>query len=327
MSGPADVLGIGLNATDTLVLVHDFPPFAGKAHFTRELLSPGGQVATAMVACARLGLRAKYIGTVGDDIRGDMQLSSLSGTGVDTSEIIVREGCPNQTAYIIVHTPTGERTVFWHRAECLRMRPGEIGAEQIRSARMLHIDGCDTDMAAEAAGIARRHGVPVSLDVDTIYPGFERVLKKVDYLIASSIWPAKWTGEADPFAALTRLQREYGFRVAGMTLGDRGALALCGGAWTYSPGFVVHSVDTTGAGDVFHGAFCYAMLSGMGMRNGLEFANAAAAMNCTGLGARGHVPTIDEVRALIAKAETGAGGRHVDEHIQARVVEEIPARV
>ncbi len=98
MSGPCDVLGIGLNATDTLLLLKEFPPYAGKVAFDREMLSPGGQVATAIVSCARLGLRAKYIGTIGDDLRGNIQRASLDGTGVDTGSLIVRQNCPNQTA-------------------------------------------------------------------------------------------------------------------------------------------------------------------------------------------------------------------------------------
>jgi sugar/nucleoside kinase (ribokinase family) len=179
-----DVLGIGLNATDTLLLVKEFPPYAGKVAFDREMLSPGGQVATAIVSCARLGLRAKYIGTIGDDLRGDIQRASLDGTGVDTTSLIVRPNCPNQTAYIVIDERTGERTILWQRANCLQLRPGEIKTEDIAGARMLHIDGYDIDAAAHAANVAREHQVPVSIDVDTIYLGFEQVLKHVDYLVA-----------------------------------------------------------------------------------------------------------------------------------------------
>lgn len=300
-----DVLGIGLNATDTLLLVDEYPPYAGKVPFARELLSPGGQVATAMVACSRLGLRAKYIGTVGDDLRGDIQRQSLEGTGVDTSGLILRSNCPNQTAYIIIDQRTGERTVLWQRAECLRLHPSEISREDIVSARMLHIDGCDTEVAAKAAAIAREEGVPVSLDIDTVYPGFDSVLKHVDYLVASSSWLSRWTGEPEPIAGLTRLSREYGFSVAAATLGDQGSLALSSGYPVYSSAFEVSCVDTTGAGDVFHGAFCCAMLDRMPIGEALEFSNAAAALNCTAIGARGHVPLRSEVDSLLSAAATG----------------------
>jgi len=315
LSALHDVLGIGLNATDTLLLVEEFPPYAGKVPFRRELLSPGGQVATAIVACARLGLRAKYIGTVGDDLRGQIQRQSLEGTGVDTTSLIVRQGCPNQTAYIIVDERTGERTVLWQRADSLRLEPSEIRPEDILGARLLHIDGYDIAAAAYASGIARQHGIPVSLDVDTVYPGFESVLKNVDYLVAGSNWPLKWTNETDPFVALARLQNEYGMRVAAMTLGDDGALALEHGRWSYSPAFDVTCHDTTGAGDVFHGAFCYAVLQGMPMGSVLEFSNAAAALNCTEIGARGHVPTVSEVNSLIQAERSGRVKRHTAANI------------
>lgn len=318
MSRSCDVLGVGLNATDTLLLVKEFPPYAGKVPFDSEMLSPGGQVATAIVTCARLGLRAKYIGTIGDDLRGQIQRESLEGTGVDTSSVIVREGCPNQTAYIVIDQRTGERTILWQRAECLRLSPSEIRSEDIAGAKLLHIDGYDIDAAAYAASLARHHGIPVSIDVDTVYPGFEAVLPHIDYLVAGSGWPAKWTGESDPFIALAGLQREYGMRVAAMTLGDEGSLALYENRWFYSAAFDVHCADTTGAGDVFHGAFCYAMLSGMGMQEALHFSNAAAALNCTAIGARGHVPDRDEVKALLSAASAGTVLRREAAHITER---------
>jgi len=319
LSPLCDVLGIGLNATDTLLLVKEFPPYAGKVAFDREMLSPGGQVATAIVSCARLGLRAKYIGTIGDDLRGNIQRQSLEGTGVDTSSLIVRENCPNQTAYIVIDERSGERTVLWQRADCLRLRPEEVKPEDIASTRLLHIDGYDIDAAAHASQIAHQNNVPVSIDVDTIYPGFESVLKYVDYLVAGSGWPAKWTKEQDPFKALSKIQTEYGTRVAAMTLGDLGSLALYQGRWYYSPAFEVVCADTTGAGDVYHGAFCYAILTGMQMEKALEFSNAAAAINCTAIGARGHVPELCEVQALIAQGRTGEVRRLEDAEIAARV--------
>lgn len=309
MSLPFDVLGIGLNATDTLIIVPEFPPYAGKIPFTRELLSPGGQVATAIVACARLGFRAKYIGSIGDDVRGQIQRESLEGTGVDTSSLIVRENCPNQTAYILIDERTGERTVLWQRSDCLQLRPDDIRPEDIRQAKLLHIDGYDVEAAAYAASVARSFGVPVSIDVDAVYPGFDSVLRYVDYLVAGSGWPSKWTGESDPFRALTMLQREYQFKIAAMTLGDEGSLAYSNNRWSYSPAFQVTCADTTGAGDVFHGALCCALLEDMPIEKALEFSNAAAALNCTGVGARGHIPFRNEIEALIAASAAGKVAR------------------
>jgi len=298
-----DVVGVGLNATDTLMIVPHFPAYAGKVPFEEEHLSPGGQVASALVACSRLGLRAKYIGAVGDDMRGQIQLESLQGTGINLDHVLVRKGCPNQTAYIIIDRSTGERTVLWRRDDCLQVHPEEITEEMISDARLLHIDGHDTPAVARAAEIARRHGIPVTVDVDTIYQGFDKVLPNVDYLVASSEFPTAWTGEKDPFKALELIQRQYGMKVAAMTLGAHGALALEDGKYHYAPAFVVNCVDTTGAGDVFHGAFCYAVLQGMPMQNALDFSNAMAALNCTALGARGGIRGLDDVATLMRRAE------------------------
>ena len=308
-----DVVGVGLNATDTLLIVPHFPAYAGKVPFQEEVICPGGQVASALVACARLGLRTKYIGSVGDDDRGRIQLESLRGAGVDIEHVQLRRNCANQSAYIVIDRSTGERTVLWRRDDCLRIDPEQILPEQIACARLLHIDGHDTPAVERAAAIARGYGIPVTVDVDTIYHGFDRVLPHVDYLVASSEFPTAWTGQSDPFKALELMQREYGMKVAAMTLGAHGALARENGEFFYSPAFVVNCVDTTGAGDVFHGAFCYAVLQEMPMRDALEFSNAMAALNCTALGARGGIRGVEEIHGLIARGE-----RRVDPEFAAR---------
>ena len=298
-----DIVGVGLNATDTILLVSKFPPHGGKAPFTKEIQSPGGQVASAIATCQSLGLRTKYIGSVGDDERGRIQLVSLKSTGIDLEHIQVREGCASQSAYIVVDEETGERTIFWRRDDCLRIDPDQIQPDQITCARLLHIDGHDTPAVEKAASIARKAGIPVTVDVDTIYPGFERVLPLVDYLVASSEFPSRWTGEQDPFQALELIQREHKMKVAAMTLGSRGTLALVEETFHYSPGFVVDCVDTTGAGDVFHGAFCYGVLQGYPIDEVLEFSNAMAALNCRAMGARGGIAAAGEARRLMAAGE------------------------
>jgi sulfofructose kinase len=325
LSALFDVLGIGLNATDTLILLNEFPPYAGKIPFQQEMLSPGGQVATAVVSCARLGLRTKYIGTIGDDLRGQIQRQSLEGTGVDTSSLIVRKNCPNQTAYILIDGRTGERTVLWHRADCLKLQPAEIREDDIRNSRVIHIDGYDIEAATHAAALAQKHRVPVSVDVDTVYPGFDSVLKNVDYLVAGSGWPAKYTGEPDPFLSLRRLQTEYQLTVSAMTLGDFGALALYQNKWFYSPAFEIACADTTGAGDAFHGAFCCAMVEGLPMGDALDFSNAAAALNCTGVGARGHMAVREEVETLLDNAKAGKVKRRIDSVVAERAGELVAA--
>ena len=303
MTRQFDVVGVGLNATDTLLTVSRFPLRGGKVAFDEEILSPGGQVATAMVACQRLGLRAKYIGSVGDDERGRLQMESLRSSGVDIEHVQMRGNCASQSAYIVVDRESGERTIFWRRDDCLRIDPGQIADDQILGARLLHIDGHDTPAVERAASIARRAAIPVVVDVDTIYPGLDLVLPHVDYLIGSSEFPGRWTGEDDPFEALAVIAAKYGMKVAAMTLGESGALALSDGRFHYAPGFVVDCVDTTGAGDVFHGAFCYGLLAGFSLERALTFSNAMAALNCRAPGARGGIASLEEVERLAAAGE------------------------
>jgi len=302
-AAPFDLVGVGLNATDSLLLVSKYPELGGKIAYEQEIVSPGGQVATALATCSKLGLRTKYIGVVGDDERGRIQMASLREAGLNLDDVEIRAGCPNQSAYIVIDQSTGERTIFWNRPDRLALDPARIAPEKIAGARMLHIDGHDTPAVARAARIARDHGIPVSVDVDNVYPGLDQVLPCVDYLVGSTQFPVRWTGERDAFRALARIQKEYGMRGIATTLGSHGALAREGGQFVYSPGFMVNCVDTTGAGDVFHGAFCYSVLKGASVRDALEFSNAMAALNCTRLGARGGITTVAEARDLIERGE------------------------
>lgn len=302
-----DVVGLGLNATDTVLTVREFPALGGKERIASLTRQPGGQVATALVTCQRLGLKSRYIGKVGDDERGKIQLASLRREGLNIRHVCVARGTPNQLAYIIVDQKTGERTVFWDRDPRLAVKPSEVPKEAICSARLLHIDGCDVEAALKAARWAREAGIPVTADLDTVYKRVEKLFPVIDYLIASANFLPAVTGQDDPFRVLEYMAVEYGIRAPGMTLGRDGALVYWQGRFHYSPGFVVETVDTTGAGDVFHGAFIYGLLARWEMKRILDFSNAMAGLNCTALGARGRIATRAEAERLMA-----SGSRHVN---------------
>jgi len=302
-----DVVGLGLNATDTVMTVREFPPLGGKERVVASSMQAGGQTATALVACRRLGLKVRYIGKVGDDPGGQLQLASLRLEGLDMAYTKVVPGAPNQYGYIIVDQATGERTVFWDRDTRLTVQPKELKPTAITSARLLYLDGCDVEAALVAARWARRAHIPVVADLDTVYKKVEKLFPYIDYLIASTHFLPAVTGHADPFMVLENMAREYRVRIPGMTLGRDGALVYDAGRFFYSPGFVVETVDTTGAGDVFHGAFAYALLAGWDIARALDFSNAMAALNCTALGARGGIKSRAEAEHLMA-----TGTRHVN---------------
>ena len=309
----ADVAGIGLNATDTVMVVRSFPALGGKERVISVSRQAGGQIATALVTCQRLGLKTRYLGKVGDDEAGRFQLESLVREGVDLCRVEVVTGAPTQFGHIIVDQATGERTVFWDRDTRLALKPEEVTAESIVSARALHLDGCDVGACLAAADHARRAGIPVVADMDTVTKQVEKLFPSIDYLLASAHFLPAATGENDPFRVLELMAREYKVKMPGMTLGREGALVFSEGRFIYSPGFVTEPVDTTGAGDVFHGAFIYGLLAGWTLEEILEFSNAMAALNCTALGARGGIRTEAEAAALIRN-----GARRVN-HEYARV--------
>ena len=302
-----DVVGLGLNATDTVMSVRKFPALGGKERVAALSMQAGGQVATALVTCSRLGLKVRYIGKVGDDPGGQLQLASLRREGLDMAYTKVVRGAPNQYGYIIVDQATGERTIFWDRDVRLAVQPKELKPLAITSARLLHLDGCDVEAALEAARWAQRARIPVVADFDTVYKNVEKLFPYINYLIASTQFLPAVTGQADPFRVLKNMADEYHVGTPGMTLGRDGALVYQAGRFFYSPGFVVETVDTTGAGDVFHGAFAYALLAGWDIPRALDFSNAMAALNCTALGARGGIKSQAEAEQLIA-----TGKRHVN---------------
>jgi len=302
-----DVVGLGLNATDVAIEVPRYPAFNSKVAFTSARWQAGGQVATALTVCQRLGLKTKYIGRVGDDAMGRFQLESLRPEGMDLSEVKVVPGCPNQCAYIVVEEGSGERTILWRRDLRLTILADELRREMIAGARLLHVDAHDTAAAARLAAWAREAGLPVTADVDNVYDGLPALLDSVSHLLSSAAFPAAYTGEEDYFRALPEIQRRHpGMKLVGATLGQDGVVALEDGQFLYAPAFAVRCRDTTGAGDVFHGAFAFGLLEGWPTLRALEFSNAVAGLNSEAIGARGGIPTQAAAEELMARGERRA---------------------
>jgi sugar/nucleoside kinase (ribokinase family) len=263
---------------------------------------PGGQIATALVAAAQLGWKTRYIGSFGDDDFGRLSRTSLTDVGVDVSSARTVPGATNQFAIVIVDARSGERTVLWDRDPGLTMQPEEVPKDAVTSGRMLIVDCHETAGAAQAARYAREAGVPTVIDVEKVRPGIGDLLQQIDAIIAAKDFPTALTGYEDPARAIEAMAREYGAQLACVTLGHAGSLAWCNGRLIRTPAFPVDCVDSTGAGDVFRGAFAAACLRDPGgdVEDVLRYANAAAALNCRALGARAGVPRPDEVERLIA---------------------------
>ena len=295
---PVDIVGVGLNATDTLIRLPHFPAFNSKVEFRVSEVLPGGQVATAVTACARWGLRARYVGKIGDDPAGELQQQKMLEAGIEAHWIVVPH-CQSQSSFILVDEPSGERTVLWKRDPRLELLPSEIHKDWVTEARLLHVDGHDCAGAAAAARLAREAGIPVTADLDNLYPGVEALLENVDYAITSRDFPGRLCGEQDPLISLPILLARFGCRLTAATLGTDGVLAWDGSRFYYSPAFDVKPVDTTGSGDVFHAGFAYTLLRGNDLAKALEFSCAAAGLACLGLGARGGIASLAEIEAFV----------------------------
>jgi sulfofructose kinase len=254
-------------------------------------VEPGGQVATALATCTRLGLTARYLGSVGNDAWGKEQLDSLR---MESLELHVRvvDGASSQVAVIVLEEGIGERTILWRRDPALQYPVHELHRDWITSARVLHLDGCDSDAALQAARWAREAHIPVVIDIDEIYnDSTHDLLPLVDYLIASSDFAE------DP----EELADRYSCPVVGITRGAKGAVFLDRGKRIESAAFKVQVADTTGAGDVFHGGFIYGLLQKWDLEETIRFAHAVAAMKCTRIGARRGIPTLQQVREFLSQ--------------------------
>lgn len=296
-----DVLGIGEISFDHVAAVDGLPRFAGKLPALDYATRAGGQVASALHACARLGLRTTLVSSVGDDEPGDAALEPLRAAGVDVAGVRRVAGARTQTAWILVDRATGERAVIFYRDPRLALDPAALRRGTIERARALHLDATDPELALCAANVAREVEIPVVLDADGYRPELDPILCRVDFPIVSREF-AETYSQGGPRETLARLCAE-GARLAVVTLGAIGALARSGERQFESPGFRVDVRDTTGAGDAFHGAFVWALLEGLDAERSLRVANAAGALCCGAPGAQGGHPTRAELDAFLRAHE------------------------
>ncbi len=293
---------MGLNSVDFLCVVPEFPASNSKMKMLQFSKQGGGQVATAMVALSRWGVRTKYIGKVGEDELGRFSLHSIRQEGVDVSSVTMEPNATNQFATIIVDRASGERTILWDRDERLMYREGGLQKEGICSGKLLHLDGHDVHAAIQSARWAKEEGIPTVVDLDKVEPLTFELIRKIDFVITSSGFPTLFTGMSDPGKALAEMQRQIpGFLCT--TLGHQGAIAFVDGEILHAKGFETDAIDTTGAGDVFHAGFIYGLLQNWEVKEILRFANAAAALKCGEVGGRKGIPTLEKIQNFLMPSD------------------------
>jgi sulfofructose kinase len=292
------VLAVGENSFERVCLLGGPPRFPGKAPLLEERDLPGGQIATAALACARLGLRTAYVGAVGDDRAGELALEPLRRAGIDLSGVRRVLGAASRRALVLVDRATGDRSVLERRDPRLALGPGDLPPERIAASRLLLLDASEPSLAAAVLPIARAAGTAVVLDADRPQRDLLALLRECEFPIVSE-------GFAEEIASDGRVRTGLRScagprtRLAVATRGERGALAWDGKGFLESPAFRMKVVDTTGAGDVFHAGFAWALLGGAPAPRALRVANAAAALACRALGAQGALPEPAEIERLL----------------------------
>lgn len=290
------VVGVGQCSLDFIASVKNYPLEDMKQEALDLTIQGGGPVATALVSLSRLRVRTVFLGQVSDDWAGLDIIKGLKEEGVDTSSVKIEKGGASQQAFIIANRKTSSRTILWMRPTAPPLSPVEVTPGVIKKGDILLLDGLMTDASLKAAGIAKKYGIPIMLDAGRVREGMIELAALSDYIVCSEDF-AKGISP-DIRVALKKLSL-LSPRAATITLGKRGSITWADGAVFRQSAFKVKAVDTTGAGDVFHGGYIYGLLEGWDIKKTVEFASAFAALKCLKPGGRSGIPTLSRTLKFI----------------------------
>ncbi len=292
-----DIVGVGYNCIDRLCTVEDYPKEDGSTHILSIDIQGGGAAATALVAASRLGKSTCLIGNVGKDSVTKEITDLLKMDGVNCSKLIARDNVKGLQSFVMINPANGSRTKFPQKDTNPDIEWTDDLKKTIAKAKVLHLDGTNHANAMAAAHIAKERGVVVSLDGASLKEPNEvnlELAKLADILIMNYRYPLRVTGKKDYEEALLEIASWGTAKIVIGTQGDKGCKAVIDGHIEYFPAYPVKAVDTTGAGDVFHGAFIAGYLDGMSLRDNIRFASAVAALKCTKIGGRAGIPSKEE---------------------------------
>lgn len=294
-----DVIGIGASLYDIIFGAETYPEEDTKVRVDSVTYRCGGPCATALAAMAKLGVSAAYTGAIADDGYAAAMRAEFAEFGVDCSSLVVRKGAKSPFSVILTAADKGTRTIVWNRGTLKTTQPEEVPYELIEKAKVLHLDGNHIDAALAAAKFAREKGVKVSIDAGKLYDGVRELVKYVDWFVAAESFAFEYSGTDDLRAAAKLMYDENSPEIVVITCGKRGGMWYDGKEYVEYPIYDVPVVDSTGCGDVFHGAFVAAMLRGFDYPAACRFSSGVSSMKCTKPGGRAGIPTYDEVTAFL----------------------------
>jgi len=301
------IVGLGQCALDHSFVIDSLPEPDTKKEVMQWEINGGGPVATALVSLSRLGIDCTFHGVIGDDEAGIKIRDSLQSEKVNTSGLISRPNSDSQAAFIAVEKSTGRRTIFWKRPSAEALQPEELPDDFIDGADFLLLDGLMAEVSLYAANMAKDKSVPVMLDAGRVRQGMIELSSLSDYMVCSEEFAREFCSDLDEFTPEKALQKMKTFnaKAVTVTLGSKGSYTLSKEEVFHTPSFSVDVLDTTGAGDVFHGGYIYGLLHNWDLKKVARFASAFAALKCRELGGRSGIPGLKEVEALLSSRDDG----------------------
>ena len=299
-----EIVGLGLCTLDVLVRLEACPTWSKPVRFNQMCFDGGGQTGTALCAAAKLGARSGFIGTAGNDWFGEKKLQSLQESGVDIRHVIRQDEPDNHVVLVFVDNTCGERSFnLKHDFYQNTLKPQELDKAYLTQADFLITEGHHFEATLAAAGWMHAEGKKVMLDgaattASTLSEEKIALTRITDFLFCGAGFAEALTGESNLQDA-GRAALSYGPEIVVITQGEHGSTFFSNDESFHTPAFEVNAVDTTGAGDVFHGAFLVGLLKKWDMRRVCRFATAVAAIECTFLGGRSGIPTYSQVEAFL----------------------------
>ncbi len=292
-----DIVGIGQPIKDFLMVIDKMPAENSFTALEDYSSQGGGKVSTALVAASRLGMKCAVMGTVGQDQKGRFVRDDFIRHGIDTSHLIERREGETGYCVCLAERSTQNRRFFGIRPGAGQLKEPELDYEFLKKARILHLETPDA-VSKAAAAFARKQGILVSMDGDPYedeYENLKEMEAMTDIFIGSEAYFRKRAGKNGCIKDVLYEIAEKGCAVSAVTLGEKGAAAVVRGKYIEIPAYQgIEVVDTTGAGDVFHGAFLSAWRRGMDPVWCMRFASAVSAVKCAYIGGRSGIPEWEE---------------------------------
>jgi ribokinase len=292
-----EVVGIGQAEVNHLAVVDRYPDPESKTDLAGFSIQGGGTVATALATLAALNTSSAFIGKLSDDDFGEFIIRGLEGLGIDVAGVVHQRGRLSPYSFIIVERETQRRTVFHTEGNLDPLAPSQLDMSCLEGVKILIVDGFHMAAQIKCAEEARRHGARVVLDAGNLREGMGELVALSDVLIASERYASEVAPRGEIEDSLVELHR-MGPDVVVVTMGKEGSIGLEGEKLVRQPPLQVAVKDTTGAGDVYLGGYCYGLLRGWPLERCMQVASATAGLSCRELGARAGLPDQEEVEAV-----------------------------